>query len=307
MNVRPRRSVLYVPAANARALAKARGLDADALILDLEDAVAPEAKVGARAAACAALAEGGFGHRETVIRVNGLDTPWGEDDLAAAAVSAPDAVLLPKVSGPDAVMRAAAALTRAGAPATTRLWAMVETPAALLGLAGIAAVAVDPAARLAALVLGTNDLAAELRLRPGPGRAPLLPWLAATVAAGRLHGLDVLDGVFNGLDDPEGLAAEARQGRDFGCDGKTCIHPGQIAACNAAFAPDAAEVAWARRITAAFAAPDGARANVLRIDGRMVERLHADAAGRVLALAAAVAGRPEASAGRASGGPPAAL
>ena len=291
MIVRPRRSVLYVPAANARALARARLVDADAVILDLEDAVAPGEKAGARAAACAAVAEGGFGHRETVIRVNGPDTPWGAEDLAAAAGAAPDAVLLPKVSGPDAVRRAAAALARSGAPPATRLWAMVETPAAVLAVAAIAAAAADPAARLAALVLGTNDLAKDLRLRPGAGRAPLLPWLAATVAAGRLHGLDVLDGVFNGLDDPEGLAAEARQGRDFGCDGKTCIHPGQVAACNAAFAPDAAEVAWARRIVAAFAEPGGTGVNVLRVDGRMVERLHAEEAGRLLALAEAVAAR----------------
>ena len=288
MIVRPRRSVLYVPAANGRALAKARRLDADAVILDLEDAVAPGEKAAARAAAGAALAEGGWGHRETVIRVNGLDTPWGAADLAAAAAAGPDAVLLPKVSGPDAVMRAAAALARAGAPEATRLWAMVETPAAVLAVAAIAAAAADPASRLAVLVLGTNDLAKDLRLRPGPGRAPLLPWLAATVAAGRLHGLDVLDGVFNGLDDPEGLAAEARQGRDFGCDGKTCIHPGQVAACNAAFAPDAAEIAWARRVATAFAGPEGVGANVLRIDGRMVERLHAEEAGRLLALAEAL-------------------
>ena len=288
MIVRPRRSVLYVPAANGRALAKARRLDADAVILDLEDAVAPGEKAAARDAAGAALAEGGWGHRETVIRVNGLDTPWGAADLAAAAAAGPDAVLLPKVSGPDAVMRAAAALARAGAPEATRLWAMVETPAAVLAVAAIAAAAADPASRLAVLVLGTNDLAKDLRLRPGPGRAPLLPWLAATVAAGRLHGLDVLDGVFNGLDDPEGLAAEARQGRDFGCDGKTCIHPGQVAACNAAFAPDAAEIAWARRVATAFAGPEGVGANVLRIDGRMVERLHAEEAGRLLALAKAL-------------------
>ena len=291
MIVRPRRSVLYVPAAHPRALAKARALAADALILDLEDAVAPADKPAARRAAAAALAEGGFGHRETVLRVNAPDTPWGAEDLAMAARAAPDAVLLPKVSGPEAVLRAAADLARAGAPATVRLWAMVETPAAVLGVAGIAAAAADPASRLAALVLGTNDLAKDLRLRVGPGRAPLLPWLAATVAAGRLHGLDVLDGVFNGLDDPEGLAAEARQGRDFGCDGKTCIHPGQLVACNAAFSPDAAELAWARRVAEAFAGPEGELAGVLRIDGRMVERLHAVEARRLLGLAESLAAR----------------
>lgn len=289
MIVRPRRSVLYVPGSNARALAKSRALDADAVIIDLEDAVAPEEKPAARAAAVAAVAAGGFGHREVVIRVNGIDTPWGADDLAAAAAAGPDGVLVPKVSGPETLRRVTASL--AGAPGSLRLWAMIETPLAVLRLADIAGTAADPASRLAVLVLGTNDLAKDLRVATPPGREPLLPWLAATVAAARAQRLDALDGVFNALDDPAGLAAEAGQGRDFGFDGKTCIHPGQLAVCNRVFAPAPDELAWARRIVAAFAAPEAEGRNVLRVEGRMVERLHADGAERLLALAARLAGR----------------
>lgn len=286
---RPRRSVLYVPASNARALAKSRALDADAVVIDLEDAVAPDDKRAARAAAVAAVAAGGFGHREVVIRVNAPDTPWGADDMAAAAAAGPHGVLVPKVSGPDALRRATASLV--DAPGHLRVWAMIETPLAVLRLADIAGTAADPASRLAVLVLGTNDLAKDLRVATRPGREPLLAWAAATVAAARAYGLDALDGVFNGIDDPAGLAAEARQGRDFGFDGKTCIHPGQIAVCNRVFAPGPDELAWARRIADAFEAPGGAGCNVLRIDGRMVERLHADEARRLLAVAALLAER----------------
>ncbi len=291
MIARPRRSALYVPASNARAVAKSPRLDADVVILDLEDAVSPADKPAARDAAARAVADGGFGHREVVVRINGFDTPWGEADLAAVASVAPDAVLLPKVSGAGDVLDAARRLAEAGAPGALRLWAMVETPAAVLDVAGVARAGTDPASRLDVLVMGTNDLAEQLRVRPGPGRAALLVWLATSVAAARCHGLDILDGVFNGLDDPEGLAAEARQGRDFGMDGKTCIHPGQIAACNSAFAPDPDEAAWARRIVDAFDAPDASAVNVMRIGGRMVERLHADAARRLLAMADALAHR----------------
>ena len=291
MVLRPRRSVLYVPAVNARALTKCRTLDADGIILDLEDAVAPADKPSARAAVVRALAEGGFGHREVVVRVNGGGTPWNDDDLLAAAGARPNAVLLPKAGRPGDVMAVARRLDEVGAPPSVRIWAMVETPAAVLGVADLARAAAEPASRLDVLVIGTNDLAADLRLRVGPGREALVPWLAATVAAGRCHGLDVLDGVFNGLDDPEGLAAEARQGRDFGMDGKTCIHPGQIAAINGAFAPEPAEVVWARRIVGAFDGPEGSGANVLRVDGRMVERLHAEAGRRTIALAEALVRR----------------
>ncbi len=290
MIIRPRRSVLYVPGSNPRAIAKSRTLDADAVILDLEDAVSPDDKVAARHTVGLALAQGGFGRRECVIRVNGQDTPWGRDDLLAAARAGPDGVLIPKVSRPADIVAATGILAEAGAPERVRLWAMVETPASVLAVAEIAALASDPSTRLEVLVMGTNDLAKDLRVRVGPGRETLLVWLATCVAAARCHGLDILDGVFNGLDDPEGLAAEARQGRDYGMDGKTCIHPGQIAACNAAFAPDEAELDRARRIVAAFDAPEGAGLNVMRLDGRMVERLHADAARRLLAVAAALDG-----------------
>ena len=283
MMFRPRRSVLYVPGSNARAIAKSRTLDADALVFDLEDSVAPADKTVARSSVMAAVAQGGFGDRERVVRINGLDTQWGRDDLLAAAAVRPDAILLPKVATPGDVMVVAADLAKAGVADTVRLWAMVETPAAVLHVAGLARTAVDPASRLDVLVLGTNDLAKDLRIRVGPRRDSLVVWLSTCVAAARCYGLDILDGVFDGLDDPEGLAEEARQGREFGMDGKTCIHPDQIEVCNAAFAPQPDEVAWARRIVAAFDGPEGA-SNVLRLDGRMVERLHAESARRLLAI-----------------------
>ncbi len=296
MIVRPRRSALYVPGSNTRALAKSRTLDADALIFDLEDAVAPGDKADARDAVVRAVVEGGFGFRDCVVRINALDTPWGQDDLAAAAGFAPDAILLPKVSSPLQVLEAARILATVGAAEKVRLWAMVETPAAVLGIADIARTGADPSSRLDVLVMGTNDLAKDLRLRVGPGREPLQVWLAISVAAARCYGLDILDGVFNGLDDPDGLAAEARQGRDFGMDGKTCIHPGQIAACNDAFSPQPAELAWARRTVAAFDGLEGAGLNVMRIDGQMVERLHAEAARRLLAMEGLLAQRRSAGA-----------
>ena len=277
----PLRSVLYLPASNPRAVAKARTLAADAIILDLEDAVAPDAKFAARDAAVSAVTAGGFGGM-LVVRVNALDTEWGAADLAAVATVRPDAVLLPKVSNPALLIAARAALGLDGPD----LWAMIETCAALLDLRAIVAAAAA-ATRLTALVAGTNDLAAESRARPGPDRAPLLPALALIVTAARAHGLAALDGVCNALDDPSRLAAECAQGRDFGFDGKTLIHPSQIAAANAAFAPDAAEVAWARTVIAAFAA--GPDRGVLRIDGRMVERLHLAEADRVVAVADAIA------------------
>ncbi len=271
MMFRPRRSVLYVPGSNARAIAKSRTLDADALVFDLEDSVAPTDKTVARSSVVAAVAQGGFRHLELVVRINGLDTQWGRDDLLA------------KVAAPGDVMFVAADLAKAGVADTVRLWAMVETPAAVLHVADLARTAADPASRLDVLVLGTNDLAKDLRIRVGPRRESLVVWLSTCVAAARCFGLDILDGVFNGLDDPEGLAEEARQGRDFGMDGKTCIHPDQIEICNAVFAPQPDEVVWARRIVAAFDGPEGA-SNVLRLDDRMVERLHAESARRLLAI-----------------------
>jgi citrate lyase subunit beta / citryl-CoA lyase len=288
MTVRPRRSVLYMPGSNARAMEKARELAADAVILDLEDAVAPDAKAKARELIVKALTDGGFGRREVVVRVNGLDTAWWADDLAVAAAK-PDAVLVPKVSTPEQVRQVAARLAAVGAAPELRVWAMMETPLAMLNARDIAAAALDPAMRLAAFVMGTNDLAKETRARILPGRAPMLPWLMTCVAAARAFGLDILDGVYNDLGNAEGFAAECAQARDLGFDGKTLIHPAQIAPCNAAFSPAAEEVAWARKIIAAFDLPENARRGVIQIEGRMVERLHADMARRTVAIADAIA------------------
>ena len=286
MVARPRRSVLYLPGSNAKALAKARELPVDAIVLDLEDSVAPEAKPEARERIVAALKEGGFGGREMLIRVNGVHTPWGEADLEAAAAAAPDGVLLPKVDGPGTVMHAAKFLR--SAPEKTRLWAMMETPMAMLSASSIAAMAADPASRLEALVLGLNDLAKETRGRLKPGRAAFAPWLATCIAAARAHGCDVIDGVYNNIADLEGFRAECEQGLEFGFDGKTLIHPSQIDICNATFAPSPDEVAHARAIIAAFDEPENAGKGVLKIDGRMVELLHAQMAKRTLAIAEAI-------------------
>ena len=288
--LRPRRSVLYMPGSNARTLEKARTLDPDALILDLEDAVAPDAKDAARTLVTAAVKARGYGQREVVIRVNGAGTPWHDRDLAAAAAARPDAILLPKVETPEALAEAAAALDRLGAPPALRLWAMIETPLALLNAGAIAAAARN-SARLAVLVIGTNDLAKETRARQIPGRAPMLAWLSHCVAAARAHGLDIIDGVYNAIADEAGFKAECEQGRDFGFDGKTLIHPGQIAVCNTVFAPDANDVASARKIIEAFAAPENAGKGALQLDGRMVERLHAQMAARMVALADLIARR----------------
>lgn len=271
--MRPVRSALFMPASNARAIEKARGLDCDAVILDLEDAVAPEAKVAARAQAVTAARDGGFGERLLVLRVNALDTEWGQDDLAAAVSAGFDAVLLPKVSQADDLARARAVL--GGVPS----WAMIETCAAMLALPAIAA-----APGLACLVAGTNDLAKDMRCTPGTDRLPLLPHLAAIVTAARAHGLIALDGVSNVLADTPDLAAECAQGARFGFDGKTLIHPAQIAAAHRAFSPSDEAVAWARGVAAAFALPENAGKGAIRVNGAMVERLHLAEAERVLAL-----------------------
>ena len=289
MQSRPRRSALYMPGSNARALEKAKSLPADALILDLEDAVAPDAKTAAREQVCAAVRGGGYGPREVVIRVNGPDTPWGLDDLAAAAQAGPDAVLIPKVNAPGDIHAAAHALRAASAPGHTRLWAMMETPRALLEAGAIAAAAA--AAGVDVFVMGTNDIAKETRARLTPGRAPMLAWLSHCLAAARAHGLEILDGVFNDIADADGFAAECEQGRDFGMDGKTLIHPSQVEICNAIFAPEAEEVARARAVIAAFARPENTTKGVLQLDGRMVERLHAAIAARTVALADSIAAR----------------
>jgi citrate lyase subunit beta/citryl-CoA lyase len=278
-HAKPRRSALYMPAANARAIEKARELPCDVVILDLEDAVAPDAKPAAREQAAAAVRAGGFGPREVVIRVNGLDTPWGRDDLAAAAAAAPDAVLAPKVSCADDIAAYRAVLGR-----NAVLWIMIETCGALFRLDELGAGA-------SAWVIGTNDLAKEMRCRLDAERAPLLAPLSLAVAAARAHGLSVLDGVFNGIDDEAGLERQCAQGAAFGFDGKTLIHPRQIEAANRAFTPAADEVAWARTIVQAFGEPENAAKGVLRVEGRMVERLHLDEARRLIAVADAIAGR----------------
>lgn len=291
MTLRPRRSALYMPGSNARALEKARTLPADAIILDLEDAVAPDAKIDARQRIVETVQAGGFGPREVVIRVNGLDTPWGADDIDAAAAARPDAILLPKVQDREQLLTIGRRLEACGASAHIRVWAMIETPLAILSIKDIAACARDPLSRLAVFVLGTNDLAKETRAALVPGRAPMLGWLSLTVAAARAYGVDVLDGVWNQFQDMDGFAAECRQGVDLGMDGKTLIHPNQIAPCNAAYSPPAADVARARAIIAAFDLPENAGKGVIQIDGRMVELLHADMARRTVALADAIAAR----------------
>ncbi|HEX2136351.1 MAG TPA: CoA ester lyase [Microvirga sp.] len=289
--IRPRRSVLYMPGSNARALEKAKTLPADALILDLEDAVAPDVKGLAREQVCAAVTGGGYGHRELVIRINALDTPWGEADLVAAAAAAPDAILVPKVSTPETLAAIGMRLRRLGAPERTQVWAMIETPLAILRVEAIASAARDVDTRLSCFVMGTNDLAKETRARFVPGRAPMLPWLMLSLAAARAHDIDIVDGVYNALADEAGFRAECEQGRDLGFDGKTLIHPNQVAVANEVFAPPAEEVERARAVIAAFERPENQAKGAIALDGRMVERLHADMARRTVALAEAIAAR----------------
>jgi citrate lyase subunit beta/citryl-CoA lyase len=281
----PRRSVLFMPASNARALDKARTLPADGLIFDLEDAVAPGAKVTARAMAVAAARSGGYGGREVVIRANGLDTPWGLDDLDAIATSGADAVLLPKVESPATVAAALAALAAGGAPDTMAVWCMLETPRGILAAESIA----GASPRVAVLVLGTSDLTAELGARATQDRRALATSLGLAVLAARAHGKAILDGVHLELTDEEGFLLACRQARDMGFDGKTLIHPKQIAAANAAFAPSEDEVARARRVIDAHEAAVALGHGVAVLDGRLVENLHAAEARRVLAVAQAIA------------------
>ncbi|MCB2075073.1 MAG: CoA ester lyase [Novosphingobium sp.] len=282
---RPRRSALYLPASNAKAIAKARTLPADIVILDLEDAVAPDAKVEARAAAVAALDEGGFGGREVAIRANGLDTEWGADDLAAIAGSKADAVLVPKVSSASDIDRYQSAL--ADAPAAMQLWAMIETCSGVFALDAMAARAADT--RLSLWVMGTNDLAKEMRARLTPDRTPFLPFLSMAVAAARAHGIAILDGVCNEFRDLDIFRAEAEQGLLFGFDGKSLIHPAQIDPCNEVFSPSEADVAWARAVIEAFALPENAGKGAIRVEGKMAELLHLDQARRLVAVAETIA------------------
>ena len=278
MTLRRRRSALYMPASNARAIAKARTLACDVVILDLEDAVAPDEKAAARDRVVEAVREGGFGGRELVVRVNGLDTPWYADDIAAIHASDVDAVLVPKVSSVADLARARASLGEDGPP----VWAMIETCAAILALPSLSAAAAET--RLTALIAGTNDLAKEMRCRLGADRMPLIPALTATIMAARAAGIVALDGVCNALDDPSRFAAECIQGVTLGFDGKTLIHPSQIDAANAGFGPSEQELAWAHTIVAAFAKPENADKGAIRLDGQMVERLHLAEAEATLAL-----------------------
>jgi len=284
-DLRPRRSVLYMPAANQRALEKAKTLAADSIIFDLEDAVAPDAKDSARLAACAAAASGEYGRRELTIRCNGLDTAWGSADLAAIASSTAAAVVVPKVNSVAYLDDIATRLDRAGAPAEMTVWAMIETPTAIFECRAIAA---HP--RVSVLVMGTNDLARELRAPLAKGRRALLSHLATAVMAAREAGKTILDGVFNDVGDLEGFADECAQGAEFGFDGKTLIHPGQIDIANRAWSPSADEVEDARRIIAAFDAAVADGRGVVTVDGRMIENLHVANAQRTLAVAEAVTG-----------------
>jgi citrate lyase subunit beta / citryl-CoA lyase len=286
MQIRPRRSALYMPGSNARALEKAKTLAADVVIFDLEDAVAPDAKETAREQVVAAVKGGGYGRRELVIRVNGLDTPWGRADLAAAIAAAPDAVLVPKVSGPEDLARIAAALV--GAPDKVRTWAMMETPLAILNAREIAAAAADSETRLACFVMGTNDLVKETRADFDAERTAALYWLSATVTAARAYGIDVLDGVYNNFKDLDGFRRECLQGRRLGMDGKTLIHPDQIAGANEVFSPSAAELAWARKIIVAFEQPQNRGKGAITVDGRMVELLHVEMARRTVHIGEAI-------------------
>ena len=288
MTIRPRRSVLYMPGSNARAIEKARTLPVDGVIIDLEDAVAPDAKETARAHVMQAVRAGGFGHREVLIRTNAIDTPWFAHDFEAAIAARPDAILVPKISTPEQIEMIGTRLLDTHADHHVRLWAMIETPAAIFNIRAIAAEAQDSESRLAGFVIGTNDLAKETRARIVPGRAPMFPWLANCVLAAHAYGIDVLDGVYNDIADMDGFAAECAQGRDMGFDGKTLIHTSQIEPCNAAFSPSGEEVAQARKMIAAFDLPENKGKGVVQIDGRMVERMHADIARRTVAIADAI-------------------
>jgi citrate lyase subunit beta/citryl-CoA lyase len=280
----PRRSVLYVPASNARALEKARTLACDVVIFDLEDAVAPEMKPAAREAAFAAIREGGFAHRELVVRVNALDTEWGSRDLTAFRDSSVHAILVPKICNSQDVLKYTKALSPA--PSSLQLWAMIETPLSIFKLEEIAATA--PGSRLTCFVVGANDLATALRMPLDHRREPIAPMLALTVAAARAHGLTVLDGVYNAFYDLAGFEAQCRQALEYGFDGKTLIHPRQIEVCNAVFSPSAPSLAWAQRVKAIFEKPENRGRGALSLDGVMVERLHLAEAERLLALDAAI-------------------
>ena len=285
MQGRPRRSVLYMPGSNERALEKAKTIAADALIFDLEDAVAPDAKPLARDQVSAAVRNGGYGGREIVIRVNALETPWGTEDILAACEAEPDAILVPKVVHPGDVISVAKILQGVHAPDKIRLWAMMETPMAILNARTIAATAVYEENRLCCLVMGTNDLIKESRARALHDRFAVVPWLAMTLAAARAYRLDIIDGVYNEFRDEMGLREECERGRTLGMDGKTLIHPSQVGPCNQIFSPTEEEVEWSRKIIEAFRRPENKQKGVIVVEGRMVERLHLGMAERTVSIA----------------------
>ncbi|MCR6733758.1 MAG: CoA ester lyase [Afipia sp.] len=286
--IRPRRSVLFMPGSNARALDKARNLPSDGVILDLEDSVAPEAKPMARDQIAAAVAARGFGRREIIIRINNLESPWWQDDLAMAAAARPDGILVPKVSSPSDVKTLEERLRALKADPAIGLWAMIETPLGVLSAQQIAATACDGDRRLTGFIMGPNDIARETRMRMLPGRAAMLPLFSHCILAARAYGIEILDGPYNDISDIAGFAKECAQGRDMGFDGKTLIHPGQIDAANAAYTPPADDVARARKIMGVFDLPENVSKGVVQLDGQMVERLHVEMAKRTIAIADAI-------------------
>jgi citrate lyase subunit beta/citryl-CoA lyase len=288
-NIRPRRSVLYMPGSNARAQEKAKTLVADALILDLEDAVAPDAKGEARDIVCANAASGDYGNREIIIRVNGLDTPWGEDDIIAAAKAGPDAILLPKVESADQVQKLEKIMTDAGAPEKTTIWCMMETPLGILKAEEIA----SASPRVDCFVMGTSDLVKELQAQHTPMRLPVITSFGLCLLAGRAYGLTVLDGVYLDLADEDGFRESCEQGVELGFDGKTLIHPKQLAPTNEVFAPSEEEVAHSRKVIEAFEAAEKEGKGVVLVDGKLVENLHVEIAKAKVAMADAIAAAAE--------------
>jgi citrate lyase subunit beta/citryl-CoA lyase len=291
MTIRPRRSVLFMPGSNTRAVEKAKTLPVDGIILDLEDSIAPNEKDAARDQLVKSAKAGGFGKRELFIRTNAIDTPWFPDDFSAAAHAGCDAVVVPKVSTPQQIEMLGQRLLDMHAPTHMRLWIMIETSLAIFNAPMLAATARDSETRLAGFIIGTNDLSRETRARIVPGRAPMLGWLSNCVLAAHAYNVDILDSVYNDIANTKGFADECAQGHDFGFDGKTLIHPSQIEACNAAFSPPVEEIAQARKIIAAFALPENAGKGVIQLDGRMIEKMHADIAQRTVAIADAIAAK----------------
>jgi citrate lyase subunit beta/citryl-CoA lyase len=287
--IHPRRSLLFMPGSNARALEKARHLPADGIILDLEDSVGLDAKAVARDQIAKAVAARGFGKREVLIRTNGLDTPWWIDDVTMAGKARPDGILVPKISSVADLSAIADRLDAIGADPSIRVWAMIETARAVLHAEELAAASRDQRTRLAGFVFGPNDLSRETRIRMRPGRAAMIPMITHCILASRAYGLEILDGPYSDFSDFNGFGQECAQARDLGFDGKTLIHPGQIEACNAIFTPPAEEIAQARKIIAAFERPENVSRGAIQIDGQMVERLHAEMAQRTIAIADAIA------------------